>query len=377
MFRLLVALALLLTLGACRALKNFDLIEIADAKAHNLAELHPREGRHAYVATLVGDVEYLLRQGLRGTGASAMAKDPGAIDVPETECLEALLALARFDATDERVASLQVLWACRVATECPWDLSRERAVRELGTAAVRLEVGPPAALAPDVTPDGAAAVGRALGRVMAALGEPEDADRGGADDLSAACDGLRALVLDVPGGRRVLFGLAQLLADPRREEGETELLREVQRATEVRCIAQTLATSLGDGSPRVRVAAVEAAVRSGGRGVLAILLDQLQREPSDEVSAAVLRLVAAEGLPRREEDIDPADFARARESLLAQLVRFAVEHPTGPVRVQAMLALTRVVGGGPESLRAEDWEDWWLARSAAGVSAPVPAGTGR
>ena len=144
----------------------------------------------------------------------------------------------------------------------------------------------------------------------------------------------------------------------------------------MRCIGQTLAQALGDEAPRVRAAAVEASVRSGGPGVLAIILGQLDRESSDEVLAAALRLVAAEGLPLREEGIDPTDYARAREVWLSQLVRYAVEHPAGSVRVQAMLALAVVADSGPDSLRAEDWEDWWFARSAVGEGAPAGEGLG-
>lgn len=379
MLRLLAPLSLVclaLGLGSCRALKNFDLIELADAKVHNLEALHPRAGRHTYVAALVGDIEYLLLRGVKRTRVGGADAGQGAVPVPENECLANLVALARFDPVDERVASLQVLWCCRVATECPWALSRERAVRELGAAALRLGVGPPAGLAPEATLDDAQAVGRALARVMAALGDGQDAGDDGPLALAEACEGVRTLMFDVAGGRRVLFGLAQLLLDPRRTPTEDDVLRTLLGEVEVRCIGQTLAQALGDEAPRVRAAAVEASVRSGGPGVLAIVLSQLDRESSDEVLAGVLRLVAAEGLPLREEGIDPTDYARAREVWLSQLVRYAVEHPAGSVRVQAMRALAVVADSGPDSLRAEDWEDWWFARFAVGAGAPAGEGLG-
>jgi hypothetical protein len=369
-------LLLSVPLASCRALKNFDLIEIADAKAHNLEQLHQRDGRHAYVGALVGDVEYLLRTGLRLGEGGALTLEPAGVAVPEKECLENLVALARFDPADERVASLQILWACRVATECPWGLSRERAVRVLGEAGERLAIGPPAGLAPDTPVADAADVGRVLGRVLAALVETPTAVEGSVD-LGEACEAVGALVLDVAGGRRVLFALGRLLSDPRRTDRERASLAETLRDVEERCISQTLASALGDEDPRVRSAAVEAAVRSGGPGVLAIVLPQVDREPNDEVTATVLRLVTAGGLPEREEGIDAGDYARARERWLGQLVRHAVEHPAGLVRVQAMRALSTVAPGGPGSLRSEDWEAWWFARAAPAVEAAATTGPGR
>ena len=91
-----------------------------------------------------------------------------------------------------------------------------------------------------------------------------------------------------------------------------------------------------------------------------ILLDALNLRGNEVEQVALLKAVAANGLPGRPESWEAGDYAQQRELWLRSLVDFAVNHREGAVRFQAMRALqVAAPDGGVTSLREEDWDLWW------------------
>jgi len=369
-FRPLLAALLCAALASCRAFGALDLIEVPDAKAWNLEELHDADG-HAYSVDLTGDVEYLLRRGRRALspgdgGDSPRGSKREGIRDPERACLKNLVALARFGPRRENVARLQVMWCCRCATECPWSLSRERAVLELGEHARRLGVGTPLPLDPDRTPVGPDELAQLVGGLIAAVRPALSGGEPAAGAVGEACERLRAASLDVAGGRRVLSTLHGLLGALARGDGARAPLAALNEEVQVACVSQTLAAALRDPAPRVRAAALRASVRSAGKDILGLVLAQLEREPSQLVVVEALRLVGEHGLPEPGPELPPETARDLRERQLWTVARLALEDADGRVRAQAMLALAAVGEAPVGGLSELEWERWWRARSPAG-----------
>ena len=112
----------------------------------------------------------------------------------------------------------------------------------------------------------------------------------------------------------------------------------------------------------MRAAAIEALVSARGREYLARSLPQLGTEIEPEVPLALLGMVRSIGLPGSTSvTADPAQTEREGE--LALLYPVATQHPVERVRISAMSTLSEVSGAGFRSLREEDWQTWWLART--------------
>ena len=351
---------------------------VVESKAWNLKELHDDTTRHRYSGAIQGDTEYFYRHVLLGSiaigSATFQAKEPGPIEDPAQTCLENLVELADFDDTHPETAAIQVEWYARLAVLDPWMLSRERSVLGLARAGKRLSAGVPVGLRPDQVPAGAQAASEALaGLVRASRPVLDRGARASASeklDLDAACKVVSDLVLDLDGARRLLRASAELAGAVGDENEAGKPLLRLVEDLERRCIRQAIAKALLDTEPRVRAAAVEASVASGGRDVLDEFLGQLDRENSAEVLLRIVDLVREHGLPTGVPEGVALSAEAVHEKRLEALMNLLVR-PETSVRVGAMRALGRVSGSNMFSLREEDWQAWWLARPKAAVTTPV------
>ena len=116
-----------------------------------------------------------------------------------------------------------------------------------------------------------------------------------------------------------------------------------------------------DTSPLVRAAALEASVRAMGPAYLAQLIPRLGTEPEEEIQMALLAMIRSVGLPSATSTAD--DVQNQREGELALVYKVATEHPVDRVRVSAMATLGEISGSGFKSLREDEWQSWWLART--------------
>jgi hypothetical protein len=345
---------------------------MVEAKVANLEELHDADGRHAYRGVLEGDLEWFLRHRvaamLTATGAWIAEKDPRAIEDPAGECLENLLDLEAFGASDPRIAGRQVEWFARLAVEDPYRLSRERCTLALGRAGKRLRAGVPVALEKGATASGPEALSAALARLVASFRRLVET-RGPASatallDFEADCDVVRGLPLDLDGARRALRVTNDLVRAAGLSDPEFDAVRRLDQDLQAVCVRRALASALLDKDAVVRAAAAEGSVECAGNAVLVPMLAQLPREAAPEVVTRVLHLVARHGLPGAPADLAPEQALALRERSIDSIYAIVVERPDSRVRVAAMLALERVSDGAVSSLREEDWQAWWQARRA-------------
>ena len=255
----------------------------------------------------------------------------------------------------------------RIATEDAWRLSRERALFELGRAALRLNVGVPQGVDP-ATVSPSEEVVDAITKLIRAYRptverSESDLDPGEWEAFDDAVAGIRALTLDIDSGRRALKAINALLG-PADRKGRVRrqldpLALDVQRIL----VGQAIDAGLRDPLPSVRAVAIYVAVQSGGDVVLAQALTQLSATSSEEVINSVMRLVEVYDLPEANDELSGERYELARMQWLAIIVEFAVNHPIGEVRVRCMRALRTASGAGIDSLREEDWQAWWTASS--------------
>lgn len=357
---------------------------VLDSKDWNLRQLHDNQGRHQYNGALEGDFQFFLRQRiaapLLSAGSTLAVKSPTHIDDPAGECLDNLIDLEDFDASDPRVAGVQVEWFSRLSVEDPWRLSRERAVLALGRAGKRLEAGLPVGLPPDAHPTGP----EALGTVLAALiknarpvmEKGQHAGKIAELDLDAACQVIENMTLDIDGARRALLVTVDLTRAAGLNNQAMAPIWRLDANLQRTCVRLGLAAGLVDREPIVRAAAIEASVACAGTRVLIAILAQIGREPSSEVIIRVLRLVRESGLPEPPAELTPAEQELARKSWIAAIYHLLEGRTDGEVRVAAMLALSKVSGADFQSLREEDWQTWWIAHQplAAPRASPGPSG---
>ena len=384
---------MLLALASCRTVGT---------RVHNLEELHSETGRHQRKGALMGDAEYLFRNGLvsmlKGTAKVAEAPDR-AIDDPLKSCVRNLALLADFDAKNFRTRALQVQWYARLASEDPWKLSRELAVRELGPLGRALGVefddgtvpGDPTATADDaraalarliaatrplLAPRGLIPRLGSLGRVLGG------ANRGAPpQELVEACATIDGLPLELQGALRLLRGAALLEAAGDAGDARLAPLRATIDGLERRCIHGALLAALTDrpptervgshpgwNSPLVRAAAARSAVQVFGDQVLANYLARLDGQP-DEVLMAVLQLIGEQGLPH-PDGIPDEEWPKVRASWIEAVLRQGTDHPDGRVRVQALSALARIRGDGSAGFNEKDWYAWWRDEVAPVLQQP-------
>lgn len=353
-----LACALLCTLA-------FSGCKIAEAHVHNLDQLHDPESHHRYSAALEGDFEFFLRHKVLGlvtsTGAKLATKSPSKVDAPADECLKNLIELEQSNSTDPVVQGRMIEWFARLAVEDPWSLSRERAITALAAAGVRLAAGMPAGLGGDQKPADGDAIANALTPLVKALRSVLDKS-GTRADLEAACDAVRALDLDLGGARRALRVVVELqnVSSSRSEDAAPvgKLAVDLQRL----CIKRALSRAIDDPTPRVRGAALASVAKVGGRVAIdTVLFDRLRRDPELEVAVSIVDTVAAAGLSRP----DAKSPGRAPDEWLGAIYALIEQRHDSEVRLHAMMALAQLSGSGIQSLREEDWQSWWLARSSS------------
>jgi hypothetical protein len=351
----------LVLVGACN---------IPGRRAYNLDELHDAQGRHKYRAALLGDVEYLLREGfggaLRSMGSSLREKEPTKIDDPVETCLENLLGLVEANPRDPEVSALQVELCARIASTDVSPLSRERAVIALGSAGERLGGDHPLDRARGERTLNAEELGDLLARYVKAVtpyvaggsGEQRENARAEIEKLVAET---RSYEYDAAGLPRILRGVRLLVGRLGRDfPSLASLASELQG----RAIVAGLEHGLADRDPRVAAAAVGAGRLAFGDAWCARTLALVQKgQASNDVLIAVADDVASRGLPSGADG----------ERLLRLCYELSGGHSDGRVRTAAMRALETASGGASHSLREEDWQRWWAAREASSTSSsPAP-----
>jgi len=345
--------------------------QLAPAHAHNLAELHEPDGRHARRGELQSPLGYLFKETLRradfrdAAGAEAAADErEERIDDPPGECLENLLDLARcvrdgVQADEKTVAILAENFAWLVA-DCPYPLSRERCAAELGRLTVWLAARAPAPGTP-ATPEAVQAAFTELVRVTAEV----RADPGLAGNaLAERCQALSVLPLEREGALRLLRGVNRLLA-----AGERGAVLAPLRALRLELAGQMLSfgvrRALEDEEGRVRAAGLEAGVRAFPDERAALLRAALAapaaevREP-ELVLQRALDLLARYGEPPAAEGVAPEG---AREEWITAAIEALRAQLDGPTSTAACRALARLTGE-PATFLPEVWMARWRARTA-------------
>lgn len=341
---------------------------VSEAKIHNLEQLHDAESRHRYSAALEGDLEFVLRHKVLGALAFGKAqpglKSPAEIEAPADACLENLIELAEIDTTDPVVIGHQVEWFARLAVEDPWSLSRARAITALAREGRRLKVGLPRGLGSDQTPAGPDDVAARAEEVVKAMRGVLERQATRAD-LERACDGLRALDLDVAGGRRALRIATELAGSAGQRDPDLAPVRALAVDLQKLCIARALSLALDDREPRVRAAALQSIAEIGGAGAVdLVLFDRLGRDLEPEVQIAIADILAQNG----PQALGAPGAAKSREDWLAALWSIVAKRRESDVRTHAMLALGQIAVDGPNTLREEDWQAWWFARGGSAAS---------
>jgi hypothetical protein len=113
---------------------------------------------------------------------------------------------------------------------------------------------------------------------------------------------------------------------------------------------------------------VAADVRVFGLERLGQHLDRLDparpdAERDDAVMLKLLVLVRKYGPPAPSPGSTPELAAVERERRLRIAYELATRHPDGRVRIAGMRALQRWSDGAVDSLREEEWQAWFLART--------------
>jgi hypothetical protein len=369
-----MSLALFVLLALCSG------CHVVDSKDWNLRQLHDNQGHHQYTGALEGDTQFFWRQRiaapLLSAGSTLAVKSPKPIEDPAGECLANLVELEDFDASDPRVAGLQVHWFSRLAAEDPWRLSRERAVLALGRAGRRLDAGVPVGLPAGVQATGPEALGSALASLVKSARPIVDKGKHAGEmaeiDLDASCQVVEHMTLDIEGARRALLVAVELTRSAGLNNHAMAPVWRMSESLQRTCVRLGLAAGLTDHEAVVRAAAIEASVVCAGTRVLIPVLAQLGHEPSTEVLVRVMKLVREAGLPEPAPELSTAEREAARTSWLGAIYQLVQGRTEGEVRVSAMLTLSRVSGASFASLREEDWQAWWLARQAS-TSGETPA----
>lgn len=355
--------------SGCRAL---DFVEIPEAKDWNLRELHDAEGKHALRAATLSDTEYFLRFGIGNLFGNSRTriqdKKTERVKKAPDRVLDNVLALSKFSAEDPRIATMQAKWLIWLAVVDPWSLTRERCVLGLGQLANQLSLDATPGRPPEdaiATPEEVeVALAQLIRASKTSIFEGRAPDETEALDIVSACQVVGELELDVDGGHRALEVIELLLDAGDVGKDFREPLIELSRGLTERLTGQVFALAVRDEEPVVRAAAVQAIVHANGTAILSQVIEQMTREPSPVVLNRVLQLIRAFGLPDHPRGTTDETARRVEAVWIDVIYSFATQHPEGSVRTNAMLALT-AVAGGPDSLREEEWQSWWLARASA------------
>lgn len=347
------------------ALWNCACASVA-SRTWNLEQLHAEDSSYRYTAALMNDWEYLLREQLFAGSPLIQGgwakKSPSAVENPAGETLDALLGLEELDASDRYARARRIQWCARLAVEDPSALCRERALLGLCKAAQALfpiqpELGPKSA---ELSSE--AALASALAELVrcARAVEASGPSATSSADLEGACALVRTRKLDLGGARRALEVATSLASSLGFERRGLEPLSRLVEDLERLCVARAIAKALGDPEGKAQSAAIDAAVAAAGPELLAALLNQVQPTTDALVVIRIVELLAQHGWVRQAVGAPPeAELLRQQERALIELV---LTRPEGEVRVAAMRTLGALSDSGPQSLREEDWQRWYMAR---------------
>ncbi|MFT7668350.1 MAG: hypothetical protein ACI8X5_001041, partial [Planctomycetota bacterium] len=297
---------------------------------------------------------------------------PKRLENPSESCLELLTELLEFDSSKKpRLAAIQVAWCARIIASDPSDVSREWATLGLGALGLGLNVAGPVDIAIDAPRADAKQTALLLSELIGSW-RALRGNLGTQEDLKAKADAIEATVFDLNGARRVLPAVAGVMGDAQAGtpgyQVLADLLSEFKRRTIEMSLAHALNLEAGSAS-RTRAAVVTASVEAAGPEILArfmsiLNLERRQGPDRDELLVArILELVAKDGLPATFADMTEEQYVRQRQTWAALMVSYAMNDLSGFVRVKAMQALIKTTDG-PNSLREEDWENWFYTKVA-------------
>lgn len=374
---------LVLLLGSCRS------AELASA---NLDELMTPTHTFRYSGRVRTGFDYLLESVIdpdwlnEDSLASRNRVKP--IKNPTKLALANLLALRKdsFGMRGTFLDAERVRQYVRYAAFCPSALCRERAFLEMAPHARRLgaeEVVTPQQPANEVEVlEGLRGLRGVLVVLATNRGRLDETTR---QDFEAACQVLQGLELDLEGGRRLLRIIAAFGQLPGLEVEELGPLVVLSESVQRRVISLALTEGRYDSSGLVRAAALRAnhaafgdafldealialasRVRTNDEGrLLTTGRFRLVPEGGREIEpyVAVFELLQARGLPPVSGK--PSERIDRRLKQLQALMQITHDFSTYPdrTRVLAMQTLSHVSPAGLDSLREEDWAQWWSAYS--------------
>jgi hypothetical protein len=289
---------------------------------------------------------------------------------PSETCLELLTELLEFDASEQpRLEAIQIAWCTRLIDQDPYVLTREKATMALGELGAGLAINGPRQLGLAEPRVDAERAGELLSNLISGYRSARDGL--GIAQLQSAIDAIEGETYDLDGARRMLPAAAALLQGAPEEAPATTAVTELVTWLERRTVELAFGRAVLDPQSRVRGAAAAAAVRCGDELLYARLMTVLAEEQEGPGLFAFLGVVLERGFPQPSEALSGAEYENATEAWLDTLLSIAVQHPESAVGARAMQVLARVTEGGPDSLREEDWEAWYLERR--GVEPPEPA----
>jgi hypothetical protein len=380
-----------------------------DSSSYNLRELHEEDGAPRPYNAVMSPAEYLLSSvasgfagfarlggeaiGVEGSGAggaSTEAREPTTyVEAPRRRAIEELLALESFDTREPEVWAVQAELGVWLAQRSTQPVERLVAVRML--AAVAAELG-------DVRPSSAGPVlERATGAAETGAAETgAGATADGAPDTGAALAALwrelesaakaengaairKALAPWIPAEQgldatRRLVRMTALLARRTEAGGARKLLVEAARGYGRQACALGLEFALEDPAPDVaQLAATTCTVLEPRRAFgLAAAASEGGRF---DVVEGVIRGLLAVGLPEGQED------GAARDAWL-ELFLMHASIDLGTLPGACFGALAAFAPTDLDTLRIEEWRQWFEARRAADLgvdgseSDPSAAATG-
>ncbi len=379
---LIAALVGLLGCASCESLSriaSLDFVDFPETRVANLEAIHLPSGKHRYTAQLQGDSAYMMSsQGRRVGGLNIGAPRSSAPGEPRKDvlrnpsetCLEILTELLEFDGSKQpRLRAVQIAWCARLIDQDPYVLTRERATVALGELGAGLGIGGPLQLGLAEPRVDAERAGELLKDLL--RGYRTSREGLGIADLTDAISAIQGETYDLDGARRMLPAAAALLQGAPEGKPETVAVTELVTWLERRTVELALGRAVLDSKSRVRGAAAAATVHCGDELLYARMMAVLAEEQEGPGLFAFLGVVLERGFPQPSKELNGAEYENATEAWLDALLGIAVQHPESAVGARAMQALARVTEDGPDSLREEDWEAWYLARR--GIEADEPA----
>ena len=382
--RLVAALGALLACVSCESLSriaSLDFVDFPETRIANLEALHLPSGNHRYTASLQSDSAYMMSsQGRRVAGmhiGAPRSSAPGepkqnVVKNPSETCLELLGELLEFDASGQpRLEAIQIAWCARLLDQDPFVLTRERATLALGDLGADLEIAGPLQLGLAEPRVDAERAGELLSDLLAGYRSARDGR--GLAELEGAIAAIEGETYDLDGARRMLPAAAALLQGAPEGRPETAAVTELVVWLERRTVELALGQAVLDPNSRVRGAAAVTTVRCGNELLYARMMSVLAEESEGPGLFAFLGLVLERGFPQPSKELAGDEYENAVEAWLDTLMGISVQHPESAVRARAMQVLARVTEDGPDSLREEDWEAWYLARRGIEPGKPTAA----